>query len=210
MPGRVATYLANVLSRIISAGAQWVSSAVSAAANLVSSVVSRLSALPGQISSALAGVVNAITKPFRDAYNTVCGIVDNIKQKVNEALSAAGELVGIAAGGEMAAGGETGWNNVTPSNDAGKWQPYLDMMMAKYPDFNVKQGSSESKLTVDVNHKLDFNFGDVPTHIDTETLSKAITDKGVLKALTSNSTFQDMDTKIKQMLVAKNNRATGG
>lgn len=210
LPGRVATYLANVLSRIISAGAQWVSSAVSAAANLVSSVVSRLSALPGQISSALAGVVNAITQPFRTAYNTVCGIVDNIKQKVNEALSAAGELVGIgAAGGEMAAGGE-GWNNVTPSNDAAKWQPYIDMMMAKYPDFNLAQGGSESKLTVDVNHKLDFNFGDVPAHIDTETLSKAITDKGVLKALTSNSTFQDMDTKIKQMLVAKNNRATGG
>ena len=211
LPGRVATYLANVLSRIISAGAQWVSSAVSAASNLVSSVASSLASLPGRISSALSGVVNAITAPFRSAYNSVVSIVNNIKSKVSEAMSAIGSLAG--AGGEFAAGGEyAAFGEITTStgsSDMGKWQPYIDMMVARYPDYTLKE-AGDSKITVDVQENVVLDLKNVPAHIDSGTLIDMLSDRSVLKALTGNKDFQELDNRIKEELLAKSLRATGG
>lgn len=69
LPIRVKNYLLQVLSNIISAGAQWVSNAKSKASELVSGAVSTISSLPNKIASALNGLVEAIVKPFREAYN---------------------------------------------------------------------------------------------------------------------------------------------
>ena len=94
LPGKVYAKLVAVVSRIVSAGSQWVSSAKQKASELVSGAVSTISSLPGKISSALAGVVDAVVKPFRDAYNQAKGWWDKI---TNLNLSAGGDF--NAAGG---------------------------------------------------------------------------------------------------------------
>ena len=49
LPGQIAAYLLNIVGRIISAGAQWVSNARSQASSMVSNVISQVSQLPGKI-----------------------------------------------------------------------------------------------------------------------------------------------------------------
>ena len=196
LPGRVYTYLMNVLSRITSAGSQWVSSARSKASSIVSGVGSILSGLPGRISSALSGVVSAITAPFKSAYDSVCNIVNNLKNKVSEGMDYIASLGGAAGGeGYFAAGGETATDLATGNL------------------FNITTGEivpSESNINVDVNEKITLDLVNVPAHIDTNTLIRALQDREVLKALTGNRDFQELDNQIKTEIMAKTRRANGG
>lgn len=190
LPGRVLSALLQVVSSIVSAGVQWVSNAKSQASSIVSGVVGILTGLPGQISSALAGVVSAITSPFQSAYNAVVGVVNNIKSQVQDAMNAIGQLNPFAQGGEViAAGGES-----------------LDVYGNR---FDIRTGRSTDKLDVEVNEHIILDFVNVPAHIDTDTLAKAIQDRDVLKALTTNRTFQDLDANIKSKIEARNNRSRG-
>ena len=190
LPGRVLSALLQVVSSIVAAGVQWVSNARSQASSIVSGVVGILSGLPGQISSALSGVVNAIVSPFRSAYDSVVGIVNNLKNQVQEGLNYIGQLGNGAAGGEIiAAGGES-----------------LDVYGNR---FDIRTGRSTDKLDVEVNERIVLDFANVPAHIDTDTLAEAIQDRDVLKALTTNRTFQDLDANIKSRIEARNNRSRG-
>ena len=114
LPGQVGNRIRSVVSVITSGVHAWISAAVSGVSSLVSQVVGRFSSLPGQISSALGGVVSAITSPFQSAYNSVVGLVDNIKQKVQEGLSEAAKLTGF--GGDSAWGGDIVSETVTSNS----------------------------------------------------------------------------------------------
>lgn len=72
------------LTAIISRVTGWRNSAVQGARNVVNGVHNTLVNLPSRISSAMSGVVNAITKPFTDAYNAVAREVEKIKNKAME------------------------------------------------------------------------------------------------------------------------------
>jgi phage-related protein len=187
LPGRALSALLGVVSSIVSAGSQWISHAKQKASEVVSSVVNTLTGLPGKISSALSGVASAITGPFKQAYDTLCGIVDNIKSK-------ASEVTGIAFGGETAWGGETAIDLGTGNS------------------FNTNTGAytnESSEINVNVTEKIILDLVNVPAHIDSNTLIRMLQDKEVLKSLTRNKDFQDLDNQVKQELMAKIRRSKG-
>ena len=187
LPGRAISALLGVVTSIVSAGSQWISHAKQKASEVVSSVVNTLTGLPGKISSALSGVVSAITGPFKQAYDTLSGIVDNIKSK-------ASEVTGIAFGGETAWGGETAIDLGTGNS------------------FNTNTGAytnESSEINVNVTEKIILDLVNVPAHIDSNTLIRMLQDKEVLKSLTRNKDFQDLDNQVKQELMAKIRRSKG-
>ena len=68
---------------------------------------------------------------------------------------------------------------------------------------------ADENVTIDINHKLVLDLINVPTHIDTATLSKMLQDKKVLRELTNNLDFQSFDSEVKQKLLNKSIRAKG-
>ena len=191
LPGRALSALLGVVSGILSAGARWVSSAVSEAGKVVSQTASKLGELPGRISSALSGVVSAITSPFKSAYDSVCGVVDNIKSKVSDAMNSIASLGG-AFGGETAYGGETA----------------VDILSGD--SFNINTGEYNNEdINVNVNERIVLDLVNVPAHIDTNTLIQMLQDKEVLKSLTGNKDFQDLDNQVKKSLQSKIRRSRG-
>ena len=96
-----------MVSRIRSAIQSWITAAVNKVNELIRNVTSPFTGLAGAISSALSGVVEAITAPFRDAYNAVKPYLDAIKEGA-EFLGFAG---GPAAGGPAAGGYEISESN---------------------------------------------------------------------------------------------------
>jgi len=80
LPGRIW----NIFLRVVAFVGQWAANMVSrglqAAHNFVNQVAGVFGGIVGRITSALSGVVNAITKPFRDAWNYVKPYVDKIQQ----------------------------------------------------------------------------------------------------------------------------------
>lgn len=82
--GKLPGLIWNIFLRVVSFVGQWASSmisrGISAAQNFVNQVSGIFGGIVGRITSALSGVVNAITKPFQDAWNYVKPYVDKIKE----------------------------------------------------------------------------------------------------------------------------------
>lgn len=82
--GRLPILIWNIFLRVVSFVGQWASSmlsrGLSAANSFVNSVAGVFGGIVGRITSALSGVVNAITKPFRDAWSYVEPYVNKIKE----------------------------------------------------------------------------------------------------------------------------------
>ena len=172
----------------MNAGGKWVSHAKTEAGKVVSGVSDKLSGIGGSISSALSGVVNAFTKPFKDAYASVKEWVGKIKSKASEV-----PVIGGAFGGEdLPLGGAYGGEDLTST-----------------------QVRSIEKMEIhtsnDVNLSLDLK--NVPSNIDENVLRNALveslTDKSVLSVLVNNNDFQSLDNRAKARILARNNRARG-
>lgn len=189
LPGRALSALLGVVSSIVSAGVSWVSNARSKASEVVSNVVNTLSGLPGKISGAIGGVVDAITKPFRDAYNTLTGIVDDIKNKASEV----GNII-LPFGGDLPMGGD-----ISPSVIGSGSVVY---------DVNGNTSGSDI-LTVDINQNVTLDLVNVPAQIDTPTLIRMLNNKDVLNSLVTNRDFQSLDAKVKERINYKVNRSRG-
>jgi hypothetical protein len=69
--------------------------------------------------------------------------------------------------------------------------------------------NDDTPLTIEDNINLNLDLSNVPSHIDTNTLINALTDKNVLTALTGNRDFQNLDAKVKSRINLKTNRARG-
>ena len=202
LPSRALSALLGVVTSIVSAGAQWISNARSRATAVVTGVVNILTGLPGKISGALSGVVSAITQPFKSAYDSVVGVVDNIKSKVQEGMNAIANLGG-AAGGDLAAGGD-----IVPLAAGG------DMIATDVygQDFNVSNGEYViDRGPIEVNEKFTvvLDLINVPAHIDTDTLIRMLRDPAVLRAIVENRDFQSLDAKVKQQIDFKLKRSKG-
>ena len=172
----------------MNAGGKWVSHAKTEAGKVVSGVSDKLSGIGGSITSALSGVVNAFTKPFKDAYDAVADWVGKNKRKASEV-----PVIGGAFGGEdLPLGGAYGGEDLTPSQVSG-----IERM--------------EIHTTNDVNLNLDLR--NVPSNIDENVLRNALieslTDKSVLSVLVNNNDFQSLDNRAKARILARNNRARG-
>jgi len=187
LPGRAYSQLIAVVGRITSAGSQWVSHARQKASEVVTGAVNTLSELPGKISGALSGVVNAIVQPFRQAYDDVVGVVNNIKSQVEDAMNYIGSL---GSAGSDAAGGEMTYSGSTL-------------------DIKNSVGWKQGKVEVESTQKLILDLENVPAHIDTQTLINMLNDSEVIKALTHNKDFQSLDSKMKAEIQSRARRARG-
>ena len=223
VPGRVWNYLVQTTTRILTAGAQWVSRARSAASRVVSGVVSFMVSLPGRVASAIAGVVTAIISAGAQWIN-------NAKQKASEVVSgAAGKLAELPGKVADALGGVKD-AIVKPFQDAydtakGIWDSIANLASnvphvggqggddgwSIYGDNDVMAsgGETTSSSNLDINHKITLDLENVPSQIDTPTLINALQDKKVLKALTGNPDFQSLDAKVKEKINLQVNRAKG-
>ena len=87
LPGRVYTFLLQVVARIISAGIQWVSNARNKAQAVVSGVMSFISQLPGKVYNEFMNIGNRILSAGSDLVNKAKKIGEDI---VNGLLGAMG------------------------------------------------------------------------------------------------------------------------
>jgi hypothetical protein len=181
LPGRVYSALVAVVSRISSAIQNWISTAKSKVSSLISSITGPFQGVAGAISSALSGVANALTAPFRQAWSWIEPYYNKIKDALNIIPS---------FGGEAAYGGET--LPITSNNTA---------------SYTVMEDNGP--IVIEDNINLNLDLSNVPSHIDTNTLINALTDKNVLTALTGNRDFQNLDAKVKSRINLKTNRARG-
>lgn len=179
LPGRVYSALLSVVSRIVSAGAQWVSSAKQKASDVVNGAYNTLSGLPGKVASALGGVVDAIVKPFRDAYDQAKGWWDKITS------------LDLSFGGEAAYGGETATASNGQSFNIGTGEYVV---------------SDNQPLVIEDNVNVTLDLRNVPATINTDQLISALQDRSVLSAIAGNRDFQALDANVKKRISLRNAR----
>jgi len=182
LPGRVYSIVHSVASRVSSAIHAWISAATSAVHSVISSITSPFTGVAGKISSALSGVTDALTAPFRAAWDHLKPIVDKIKSAMSiipGANTAGYEL--NAAGYELNAAGGA---DVT----------------------YVNEGTHDS---IDVNYNVSLDLQNVPAHINTTQLLNVMQDKSFLERFVGSRDFQTIDAKVKSRIDARNSRAIG-
>ena len=195
---------------------------INAAMNFVNGIINRIKQLPGKVYSALINVVSKIVSAgqawvsnakkkasdvVNGAYNTLVGlpgkvadalggVVDAIVKPFRDAYDQAKgwwdkiTSLDLSFGGEAAYGGET--LPITSDNTA-----------------SYTVSGDNGPIVIEDNINLNLDLSNVPSHIDTDTLINALTDKNVLTALTGNRDFQTLDARVKQRLNLKTNRMRG-
>ena len=156
--------------------------------NIVRDVIKEVSKITG---IDISGVVSKIVKPFKDAYDGVAKQVEKIKKKAKEIPS------NVGRGGLGVLGGFFGGE-----------------------DLNFYGGSdltsySTEKLSVDMNQNINLSLDlrNVPSSMDERQLAGLINEtldsKEFINRLVNNPDFQSLDSKGKQRIVLKSNRANG-
>ena len=156
--------------------------------NIVRDVIKEVSKITG---IDISGVVSKIVKPFKDAYDGVAKQVEKIKKKAKEIPS------NVGRGGLGVLGGFSGGE-----------------------DLNFYGGSdltsySTEKLSVDMNQNINLSLDlrNVPSSMDERQLAGLINEtldsKEFINRLVNNPDFQSLDSKVKQRIVLKSNRANG-
>ena len=135
--------------------------------------------LPGKVASALGGVVDAIVKPFRDAYDQAKGWWDKITS------------LDLSFGGEAAYGGET----ATSSNGQ-----VFNIGTGEYVV------SDNGPLVIEDNVNVTLDLQNVPATINTDQLISALQDRSVLSAIAGNRDFQSIDANVKKRISLRNAR----
>ena len=179
LPGKVYSALISVVSRIVSAGAQWVSNAKQKALDVVNGAYNTLSGLPGKVASALGGVVDAIVKPFRDAYDQAKGWWDKITS------------LDLSFGGEAAYGGETAMSSGGQAFNINTGEYVV---------------SESGPLVIEDNVNISLDLQNVPATINTDQLISALSDRSVLSAIAGNRDFQTLDANVKKRISLRNAR----
>jgi hypothetical protein len=179
--------------------------------------------LPGAIRSAVSTLVSIITAPFRNAYNGVKGAVDRIKGAVRGItnISLSSITSKITQPFANAYNKVVGWVNkikAKANSITGGALGFLGLgfdyegMMEEMEQAKVYSKGDET-LTIDHDINFLFDFQNLPPNIDEDTLKtmlqSAITDKSVINSLVNNPDFQSIDSKVKQKITLKNNRARG-
>lgn len=190
LPGKVYSFLVAVVGRISTAIRLWINKAVAMVRELIHKIISPFTGLAGKIGDALGGVANALSGPFKTAWRIIGPIYNKIKDGIDFVSKH------LSFGGEPAYGGE-------PAAYAGETITQLATNVTS--DYTV----DETPVVIEHDMTVRLDFANVPSQIDTNTLASLITDKGVLQALTSNNTFQSLDSKAKEKINMKINRARG-
>ena len=179
-------------------------------------------ALPGMIRTAISALVNIIVQPFRNAYNGVVNVVNDIKSYVSSLtnLNLSGITSAITKPFADAYQGVCDWvdkmkakanqmsggllGQITGGAFGGEELAYggEDLLNQEYTNEEIS-----IKETKDINLSLDLR--NVPSGIDQQVLINTLTSKEVLNALVGNDDFQSLDNKYKTRINNRNIRARG-
>ena len=180
--------------------------------------------LPNWIRGAISGVVDIIAKPFRDAYSNVKKTVDKVKDKVND-LKGGINIDSIT--GKLTKPFKDAWDSIKKTiqkiKDRANDIPVIggafggeDLSFYGGEDLVTKSSSySTEKLSVDMNQNINLSLDlrNVPSGLDERTLAGLINEtldsKEFINRLVNNPDFQSLDSKVKQRIVLKSNRANG-
>jgi len=218
------TMYATIFNRIISAlasfGSQMISRGMSSASRFVSGIIGRIAALPGQVGNRLHNVISSIASAM--AAWIVTGLA-KAGEFVSQIPAKFGELPGKIA---SALGGvasailspfKQAYNDVVGVVDSIKSKVeegmnYIGSLgTARGGDLPARGGDIvSSNNPVEIEHNLNISLDlNAPSHINTEQVINALTDRDVLRALTDNRDFQLLDGQAKAKLNLKINRARG-
>ena len=156
--------------------------------NIVRDVIKEVSKITG---IDISGVVSKIVKPFKDAYDGVAKQVEKIKKKAKEIPS------NVGRGGLGVLGGFFGGEDL---------EFYGGSDLTSY---------TTDKLSVDMNQNINLSLDlrNVPSSMDERQLAGLINEtldsKEFINRLVNNPDFQSLDSKVKQRIVLKSNRANG-
>ena len=228
LPGKVGTYISNTASRISSGAGKWVSNARSKASSTVSAVTGPISKLPGKVYSEFMGIgskmlsagSSLVSKARSIGSNIVSGLLNamnihspgTIQQKVVAEFEDTLSRVGTMDSTALDVGQSVGSSIVRGFNDFGLETGSFSTDYST--DYNLSRESNDN-LDVNIKQELEFvfDFRNLPDDVDEDRLmamlKEMVTDRSVIQALVTNPDFQNLDSKVKNSLIAKVNRARG-
>lgn len=175
--------------------------------------------LPGAIRGAISGLLGIITKPFKDAYEKIKGTVDDIKTKAKSITNISLSSLTDKIFGPV----RDAYNKIKDKVDQIKKKIKEIPVVGNFfggEDLNFYGGSdltsySTEKLSVDMNQNINLSLDlrNVPSSMDERQLAGLINEtldsKEFINRLVNNPDFQSLDSKVKQRIVLKSNRANG-
>ena len=182
--------------------------------------------LPGAIRGAISTLKSVITKPFTDAKSSINTIVGNIIKKAESItnISLSGLKSKLTKPFEQAYSSIVDWakktykdaqswyNSIKPKSSSGGAYGGEDLEF--YGGSDLTSYSTE-KLSVDMNQNINLSLDlrNVPSGLDERQLAGLINEtldsKEFINRLVNNPDFQSLDSKVKQRIVLKSNRANG-
>jgi len=192
----------------------------------VNNIKKLFSNLPANIRGAISTLKSVITKPFTDAKSSIDTTVSNIIKKAESItnISLSGLKSKLTKPFEQAYNSIVDWARKT-YKDAQSWYNSIKPKSSSGgayggEDLNFYGGSdltsySTEKLSVDMNQNINLSLDlrNVPSGLDERTLAGLINEtldsKEFINRLVNNPDFQSLDSKVKQRIVLKSNRANG-
>lgn len=180
-------------------------------------------ALPGNIRGAISSLVSILTAPFRTAYSNISRTVGSIKTTIHT-------ITGVNIGGltsKLTKPVSDAYTKIAktvgdiikkiksiPSNIPGVGGFFGGEDLEFYGGSDLTSYSTE-KLSVDMNQNINLSLDlkNVPPSMDERQLAGLINEtldsKEFINRLVNNPDFQSLDSKVKQRIVLKSNRANG-
>ena len=211
------TVFSMISQAVLSWGRQMLNRGLNAARGFVNAVVNFIRQLPGKIYSLLLQVVSRIVSAGQQWVSNAKSKAQEIVSGVSNVLSGTANAVASALSGVVDAivkpfrdaynQAKQWWDQITSLGGAAGGDAYGgDLPEAMGGDIEV---STNDTVTLEHNLNISLDLANVPSHISTEQLVGALTDRNVLRELTSNRDFQLLDSQAKERLNLKINRARG-
>ena len=190
--------------------------------SMVNRIVSFMTSLIGKVRSALMGVVASIRSAIQ-AWITAA--VQKVTQLVNDVVNWFKSLPGKisdALSGVVSAitkPFQNAYDTVKGivddiSNKVQEGLNYVGQLAGYAGGDNLAAGGDSysvgsQKIEVETTNRVILDLENVPAHIDTRALIEMLSNTEVLRALTGNKDFQDLDSKVKLEIARRANRARG-
>ena len=190
--------------------------------SMVNRIVSFMTSLIGKVRSALMGVVASIRSAIQawitaavqkvtQLVNDVVTWFKSLPGKISDALS--GVVSAITKPFQNAYDTVKGIvDNI--SNKVQEGLNYVGQLAGYAGGDNLAAGGDSysvgsQKIEVETTNRVILDLENVPAHIDTRALIEMLSNTEVLRALTGNRDFQDLDSKVKLEIARRANRARG-
>ena len=191
--------------------------------NTINNIRNWFAQLPGRIRSAISALVSVITQPFRNAYNNIVGVVNDIKSYVQGLtnLNLGSITDAITKPFRDAYQSVCDWVDKIKKKAQEAANNPLSVIGLGFDYEGILQemqsaGTLNKEETLQLEHNINliFDLKNIPAGTDENIIYGMITqlanDKTFIKELASNPDFQNIDAKVKNRINMKKSRMIGG